>query len=197
MPTKERLIHKLQTQQLRGIILEDSGYPLQTWLMTPILNPLTDAKHAYKQKGSHKTVCRLYKSYQVQQMKGILRGDSGFQLKTWLMTPILNPLIDAEHAYKKDSHTVLRLFHNFHAQQGKTGYPLRTWLMTPILNHLTDAKHAYKKKDSYTGLQTVHKFQAGQLQGIILGNLDTHCSHGLPPIHNPLTHAEHAYKKKD
>ena len=69
------------------------------------------------------------------------------------------------------------------------------WL--PFLNHLSDAKHAYKKKDSYTGLQTVHKFQAGQLQGIILGNLDTHCSHGLPPIHNPLTHAEHAYKKKD
>ena len=39
------------------------------------------------------------------------------------------------------------------------------WLMTPILNPLTDAKHAYNKKDSYTGLQTVHKFQVGQLQG--------------------------------
>ena len=51
MPTKDRLIHKLQAQQLRGIILGASGYPLLTWLMAPILNPLIDAKRAYKNKG--------------------------------------------------------------------------------------------------------------------------------------------------
>ncbi|XP_041470028.1 putative nuclease HARBI1, partial [Lytechinus variegatus] len=42
-----RLYRKYNNGELKGIILGDSGYPLMTWLMTPILNPQTPEEQAY------------------------------------------------------------------------------------------------------------------------------------------------------
>ena len=32
---------------LQGLLLGDSGYAIQRWLMTPLLNPVTPAEEAY------------------------------------------------------------------------------------------------------------------------------------------------------
>ncbi|XP_041464536.1 putative nuclease HARBI1 [Lytechinus variegatus] len=42
-----KLHRKFQNGQLKGILLGDSGYPLLPWLMTPILNPQSQAERAY------------------------------------------------------------------------------------------------------------------------------------------------------
>lgn len=45
---RESLIgQQFSNQQLQGLLLGDSGYPLLSWLMTPILNPTTAEEAAY------------------------------------------------------------------------------------------------------------------------------------------------------
>lgn len=44
---------------------------------------------------------RLGHAFRNDELDGILLGDSGYALKPWLMTPILNPRTAAEEAYNR------------------------------------------------------------------------------------------------
>jgi hypothetical protein len=49
---------KFERGELDGLILGDSGYALQPWLMTPFLNPSTPGENAYNR------YVRPYRMYQ-------------------------------------------------------------------------------------------------------------------------------------
>ncbi|XP_038062959.1 putative nuclease HARBI1 [Patiria miniata] len=62
-----RIGQLFQRQELQGILLGDSGYALQPWLMTPLLNPATDAERAYYRAHAHTRVV-------IEQVNGQLKN---------------------------------------------------------------------------------------------------------------------------
>ena len=111
---------------------------------------------------THTQVCRLYISFKLGSYKDrIIFGNLGYPLKTWLMTPILNSLTNAEHAYKRKTNRQVASPATETNHNGRVWVPTADMAHSSILNSLIDAKHAYNKKGSHIdSLQTVQKISS-------------------------------------
>ena len=55
---RSRLGRRFQAGTFKGTLLGDSGYPLHSWLLTPVQNPHTPAEQAYNRQEYLILYCR-------------------------------------------------------------------------------------------------------------------------------------------